>query len=227
MGHKEAGETLGHISYRGQMRQDKVHIWPQLSQSKMWLVGAIWRWTVQATLAVAKLRVTMHLSQERHEKKAFLERKEVESKGEKCVFPVYPTRCPESCLPLPHSLLSSCASPPPCHCLPFPSSRNVLLDAHPKPFYFKSIPLPLPQEAFSHQNITKADVQPCTWVPALRGCEFTYLVRGSQSTFLESGSVLGSSVAQLPKINTDSGHITRGIPRLGKEKTFAPWTSQS
>lgn len=118
-------------------------------------------------------------------------------------------------------------TPPPCHCLPFPSSRNVLLDAHPKPFYFKSIPLPLPQEAFSHRNITKADVQPCTWVPALRGCEFTYLVRGSQSTFLESGSVLGSSAAQLPKINTDSGHITRGIPRLGKEKTFAPWTSQS
>lgn len=156
MGHKEAGQTLGHIPYRGQMRQEEVHIWPQLSQIKMRFVGAIWRWTVQATWAVAKLRVTMHLSQERHEEKAFLERKEVESKGETCPFPVYPTRGPESCLSLPHSLLSSYASAP----YTFPFSRNVLLDTHPKPFYFKSMPLPLPPRSLlpPERNKSKREV---------------------------------------------------------------------
>lgn len=138
MGHKEAGQTLGHISYRGQMSQEEVHIWPQLSQSKMRFMGAIWRWTVQATWAVAKPRVTMHLSQERHEEKAFLERKEVGSKGETCPFPVYPTRCPESCLSLPYSLLSSYASAPYTTACPFPSlemssltpTQNHLLQVH-------------------------------------------------------------------------------------------------
>lgn len=97
------------------------------------------------------------------------------------------------------------------HCLPFPFSRNVLLDTHPKSSTSSPCHFLYPQEAFSHWNTTKANVKSCTWVPALRGCEFTYLVRGSQSTFLEVDSVLGSSVAQLPKANTDSGHISRGI----------------
>lgn len=187
MGHKEAGETLGHISYRRQTRQEEVHIWPQLSQVKMWFGGAIWRWIVQATLAVAKLRVTTHLSQERHEEKVFLERREVESKGETCSFPVYPTRCPESCLSLPHSLLSLYASPLYTIARPFlpleMSSLTPIQNHSPSsPFHFLYL-----QEAFSSQNITKLNVRSCTWVPERRGCEFTYLVRGTQSTFLESG----------------------------------------
>lgn len=48
-------------------------------------------------------------------------------------------------LPLPSSFPAQLICIPTLyHCPPFPSSRNVLLDTHPKPFSFKSIPLPLP-----------------------------------------------------------------------------------
>lgn len=65
------------------------------------------------------------------------------------------------------------------------------------------------QEA-SNRNITRVNMKSCIWVPELRGCGFTYFVRGRQSTVLASGFCV-RGVKGLPKIHTNSGHITRGL----------------
>lgn len=57
MGHKEAGEAPGRISYREE------------AASGHSCLRAIWRWTFPVTLAIATLGVTVHPSQEGHKEK--------------------------------------------------------------------------------------------------------------------------------------------------------------
>ena len=70
----------------------------------------------------------------------------------------------------------------------------------------------------------EASTKSCTWVPEHSGCGFTYLVRGSQRTLLESGfHVSGQWCEGATKISADPSHVTRG---LWQETAFVPWMSQ-
>lgn len=116
VGHEEAGEALGHISYRGTGRRK--------STSGHSCLGAIWRWMVLPPRQLPKSgpRPTV---QEGHGRGSPGE--EVEPR-ERRGLPCTPTKKPREPPPSPFlpQLWHVCTIPP---------SRNVLLDTSPKPFH--------------------------------------------------------------------------------------------
>lgn len=83
--------------------------------------------------------------------------------------------------------------------------------------------LPASRSLLYHTS-PEASTKSCTWVPEHSGCGFTYLVRGSRRTLLESGfHVSGQWCEGATKISTNPSHVTRG---LWQETAFVPWMSQ-
>lgn len=126
------------------------------------------------------------------------------------LFPCLPNKMPrEWHLPssLPAWLLHAHPTPGLALFLPPEMSFLTPLQNHPtSKSRFKFLHL---QEA-SNRNITRVNMKSCIRAPELRGCGFTYFVRGRQSTILASGFCV-RGVKGLPKIHINSGHITRGL----------------
>lgn len=161
------------------MRQEEVPIWPQLSWAYL---------EVDCPSHPASCQTRGHYAPiiGRAQGEGFLGEK-VKSRGEECSFPI-DKKCPESGLFLPHSLFSPCVSPPNSIACTIPPSRNVLCDTYPKPSHFTSrFKFLHLQEAFFNWNINKNKCEVLHLGSRTTGCGLTYLMRGSQSTFLESG----------------------------------------